>query len=63
VTHTFRICPTNAVVIEWKADLPGARWCFFKTNDSKRDAKRSLSAINGETVEDTEQMELMGETA
>jgi hypothetical protein len=57
--HTFRLCPTNALVIEWKAELPGARWCFYRVCDSKPDAKRSLSIINGETVEDSEQMELL----
>jgi len=56
MTHLFRICPTNKLMIEWKADLPGARWGFYRICDSPNDAKRSLSAINGE-VDSAEQGE------
>lgn len=41
----YQISPKNALVIEWKADLPGARWCFYKTNDSPAEAKRILSVL------------------
>jgi hypothetical protein len=58
LAYTFQICPTNKLIIEWKADLPGARWCFYRVCDSPNDAKRSLAAINGESKEDTEQMDL-----
>lgn len=43
--HTFQIAPTNNIVIEWKADLPGARWCFYMVTDSPNEAKRILSVL------------------
>lgn len=57
--QTFRICPTNALVIEWRAPVLGARWCFYKVCDSKPDAQRSLAIINGEAVGIVDQMELL----
>jgi hypothetical protein len=58
VNHTFRICPNNKEIIEWRADLDGARWCFFKRCDSPNDAKRILSILRGDVKEDPAQMEL-----
>jgi hypothetical protein len=55
--HLYRIQPGNAKVIEWRAELPGARWCFYKICDSPTEAKRSLAAIRGEQSND-EQMEI-----
>lgn len=45
MTYDYRIAPKNALVIEWKPDLPDTRWCFYKTNDSPNDAKRSLNVL------------------
>lgn len=57
MNHTFRLAPKNALLIEWKADLPGARWGFYRICDSTSDAKRSLAAIEGRVQEDpAEQM-------
>jgi hypothetical protein len=57
MSHAFRIAPKNALIIEWQADLPGARWCFYRICDSASDAKRSLAAIEGKVQEDpAEQM-------
>lgn len=47
MTAQYRICPTNRLIIESKADLPNARWCFYRVCDSPNDAKRSLYTING----------------
>lgn len=60
-THHLRICPTNKLIIEWQADLPGARWCFYKVGDSPADVKRSLATIRGEIEQDIEQAELFEE--
>lgn len=63
MTREFRICPTDKLIIEWRADLPGARWGFYRVCDSPNDAKRSLAAIKGEvdaTQEDS-QLELFDE--
>lgn len=46
--HEFRIAPKNAIVIEWKADLPGAQWCFYMVTDSPNEAKRILTVLQGE---------------
>jgi hypothetical protein len=51
----FRICPTNKLLIEWK--LSGDHWGFYRICDSPNDAKRSLSVIQGDTAQDSEQME------
>lgn len=59
MTHTFRICPTNRLIIEWRADNDAARWCFFKVCDSPNDAQRSLLLINGGAQVEQEQLELM----
>lgn len=54
----YRICPTDKLIIESQADLPGARWCFYRVCDSPADTKRSLAAINGEAQPEIEQAEL-----
>lgn len=59
VTHSFRIAPTNRIIIEWRADLPSARWCFYKVCDSPNDAKRALGLLNGTGHPQTEQQELL----
>lgn len=59
MVHEFRICPKDKSMIEWKADHPDARWCFYRICDSPADAKRSLSAIRGEVVDETEQASLL----
>jgi hypothetical protein len=53
----FRICPTNKLLIEWK--LSGDHWGFYRICDSPNDAKRSMSVIQGDTVEDSEQISLL----
>lgn len=58
VSHFFRIAPKNNLIIEWQADLPNARWGFFKVCESPKDAKRILSVLRGDAKEDPEQMEL-----
>ncbi len=59
MSYEFRICPKNKLLIEWRADPPGARWGFYRICDSPNDAKRSLSAINGEVAQEDPQMELL----
>jgi hypothetical protein len=53
MTRSYRICPTNKLIIEWQ--LSGEQWGFFRVCDSPQDAKRSLSVLRG----DTEQMDLL----
>lgn len=60
--YQFRRCPTNGLLIEWRADQDGARWCFYRTCDSRNDAKRSLALLQGENA-DLAQMELLEEVA
>lgn len=45
--HDFRIAPNKPLIIEWRADLPDARWCFFMVTDSPNEAKRILAALSG----------------
>ncbi|MCC6454464.1 MAG: hypothetical protein IT328_05935 [Caldilineaceae bacterium] len=48
----FRISPDNPVIIERRLNQHGARWGFFKTCDSKTEAKISLLRIErGDAVE------------
>lgn len=58
--RAFRLKPTNNLIIEWRADIPGARWGFFKICDSPNDAKRILSALRGDVKEEAEQMPMLG---
>jgi hypothetical protein len=54
---TFRICPTNPLVIERKPDPPGAYWYFYMVTDSKPEARRILNVLRGIVAEpDPEQM-------
>jgi len=56
--YTYRICPTNRLIIERKADPIGARWCFWRICDSPNDVKRHLAMLRGEP-EIATQMELV----
>lgn len=54
--RTYRLCPTNRLVIEWQTD-PAERWGFYKVCDSPNEAKRSLAILNGESPEVPEQLD------
>lgn len=41
----YQISPKNALIIEQRAALPGARWCFYMVADSPNEAKRILSVL------------------
>lgn len=43
--HTFRICPTDPLIVEWRLEQDGAKWGFYKVCDSPNDAIRALSVI------------------
>jgi hypothetical protein len=53
MTRSYRICPTNKLIIEWQ--LSNGQWGFFRVCDSPQDTKRSLSVLRG----DIEQMDLL----
>lgn len=57
MTHYFRICPTNRLLIEWQ--LANGRWGFYRVCDSPADAKRSLRVLRGEEAPANEQMDLL----
>lgn len=43
--HTYQISPSDKIVIEWKLEQEGARWCFFKVCDSPSHAKQTLAVL------------------
>lgn len=45
MTHAFRICLTDPLIIEWRLEQDGAQWGFYKVCDSPNDAIRALSVI------------------
>lgn len=51
-THSFRICPTNSLIIEWRLKRDGARWCFFRICDGKPEAKRIYRKLEHGIVDD-----------
>lgn len=53
--YIYRICPTNKTVIERKAEVEGARWCFFKVCASPNESKRSLAVLQGKVIDDKEE--------
>ncbi len=59
MTHSFRQCPKNKLIIEWRLEQDGARWGFYRVCDSPADAKRSLAVINGGSAQEAGQLELL----
>lgn len=64
-THSFRIAPTNALIIEWRRKQDGARWCFFRICDGKPEAKRiyrhlehGIVDVDGDALEQPMLLEL-----
>lgn len=47
MTHAYHISPTNPLIIEWRLDQDGARFCFYRVCDSPNDARRSLRVLQG----------------
>lgn len=59
--HIYRISPSNKIVIEWKLEQEGARWCFFKVCDSPAHAKQTLAVLQGNLVDSQTERGINGE--
>lgn len=53
--HSYQIAPGNKLVIEWRLEQEGARFCFFEVCDSPNHAKQTLAVLQGEKALEVEE--------